>query len=49
MHIREFNYNNPGFCLRGHGFAQFESGFTLHNAALALNDRQFPYVLNGYI
>jgi hypothetical protein len=49
LHIREFNYNNPCICLRGHGFAQFGSGFALHKAALALNDRQFPYVLNRYI
>jgi hypothetical protein len=48
-HIRELNHNNPGICLRGHGFAQFESGFALHNTALALNDRQLPYVPNDYI
>ena len=49
VHLREFKYNNPGTCLRGHGFSQFERGFTLHNPALALNYRQFADVLNGYI
>src|ERR1700687_5538390 len=49
MHFRECKYNNPGVSLRGHDFAQFQNGFALQNFALALNDGQFTYVLDGYI
>jgi hypothetical protein len=49
MHLRQFKYNDSGVCLRGHGFAQFECGLALHNSALALDERQFTYVLNGHI
>jgi hypothetical protein len=42
----KFKYNNPGICLRCHGFAQFERGFSLYNLALALHHRQFTDVLN---
>jgi hypothetical protein len=37
-HLREFNDNDPGFCLRGHGFAQLTNGFSLYNSALAPDD-----------
>jgi hypothetical protein len=37
-HLREFKDNNPGICLRSHGFAQLISGFSLYNSALATND-----------
>jgi hypothetical protein len=37
-HLRQFKDNNPGVCLRGHGFAQLISGFTRHNSARAPND-----------
>src|ERR1035437_11055060 len=48
-HLREVKHDNPGVCLRGHGFAQLICGFALHNSALALNDGHFTYVLNGDI
>ena len=38
-HFRQFKDDNPGVCLRSHGFAQLISGFALDNSALAPNDR----------
>jgi hypothetical protein len=40
-HFREFKDNNPRVCLRGYGFAQLGSGFSLHNSAFAPNDGYF--------
>src|ERR1035437_984979 len=48
-HLREFKNNDPGICLRGDGFAQLISGFSLYDSALAPNDGYFTYICNGYI
>jgi hypothetical protein len=38
-HLREFKDNNPGVRLRGDGFAQLITSFSLHNSALAPKNR----------
>jgi hypothetical protein len=37
-HLREIMDNNPGVCLRDHGFAQLVSGFSRYHSAFATND-----------
>jgi hypothetical protein len=39
-HLREFEDDNPGICLRGDGFQQLRAGFFLVNFARAANDRE---------
>jgi hypothetical protein len=48
-HLREFKDNNPGVCLRNHGFAQLIRGFSRYHSARAPNDGEFTYACNGYI